>query len=109
MSTHHQPASMSVLGQFVSTMVAQHRVESDGRPKHRSGRPVNPSSRRQRILAWLDDNGHCATARDIAAGVGVECNQSLYSALLELEVEGKIERGEKVLVGKLLRNAWRTA
>ena len=101
--------SMHVLGQFVSAMTNGSDHATPTPQRARSGRPVTPSSLRQRILAWLDEHDHGATSSEIANGLGVQCNNSLFSALNDLANEEKIARGPKVSIGKSMRNTWRTA
>ena len=67
------------------------------------GRPIDYSSRRQRILAYLDESGP-ADNRMIAAGIG-ETVLSVRTATGELSREGQISRAGKILN----RVIWTTA
>jgi predicted ArsR family transcriptional regulator len=58
-----------------------------GRPA--GGRPVVPTSKRQRVLAYLDDRVY-ATTREIADGIGLKPSD-LSNTLNELRIENKIE------------------
>ena len=65
----------------------------DGR-RNNGGRPADPLSRRQRILAYLEESGP-ADNRTIAAAIGATV-LSVRTATGELAREGQIVRAGKI-------------